>query len=185
MIIVIFHIFRQYVKNKQGSLINAPFVDLSCKWAGGGFLSTVKDLNRFGNIILYSYQYTPQSNHHQPEGYLKAKTVHMIWTPNKLTKCDWDPDGYYGMGWAVVTPGGQKHGQCREVSECFGHTGGAVGGTSALIILPKMTTSIDGHLDNSNPPHGVVVSIISNLGSCRGLYKTALKIGKLFHNVEC
>jgi len=175
--------FRHYLKNKQGKIINAPYVDLSCKWAGGGIISTVKDLVHFGNMMLYSYQYDPKQDHPLPEGYLKSKTVNMLWTPNKLTKCDWDPDGYYGMGWAVVTPGGQKHGQCREVTKYFSHTGSAVGGTSVLIILPRKEKVTDNDLSDSEPPHGIVVSIISNLGSCRGLSKTALRIAKLFNNV--
>ena len=37
-------------------LENAPHVDNSYKWAGGGFLSTVGDLLKFGNIMIYSYQ---------------------------------------------------------------------------------------------------------------------------------
>jgi hypothetical protein len=37
-------------------LKNAPYVDNSCKWAGGGFVSNVLDLVRFGNAMLFSYQ---------------------------------------------------------------------------------------------------------------------------------
>ena len=33
---------RYYVRNEKGRLENAPLVDNSYKWAGGGFLSTVK-----------------------------------------------------------------------------------------------------------------------------------------------
>lgn len=36
--------------------MNAPYVDNSYKWAGGGFLSTVKDLIQFGNSLLYAKQ---------------------------------------------------------------------------------------------------------------------------------
>ena len=32
-------------------------VDNSCKWAGGGVVSTVGDLVKFGNAMLYSYQF--------------------------------------------------------------------------------------------------------------------------------
>ena len=38
--------------------MNTPHVNLSIKWAGGGYLSTVDDLIKFGNAMLYSYQYT-------------------------------------------------------------------------------------------------------------------------------
>lgn len=47
---------RYYVKNQKGQLENAPYVDLSYKWAGGGLLSNVTDLTKFGNAMLYSYQ---------------------------------------------------------------------------------------------------------------------------------
>ena len=48
---------RYYHKSKSGSLKNVPYVDNSWKWAGGGFLSTVGDLLRFGNAMMYSYQW--------------------------------------------------------------------------------------------------------------------------------
>ncbi len=37
-------------------LRNAPYVDNSYKWAGGGFLSNVQDLVKFGNAMLFSFQ---------------------------------------------------------------------------------------------------------------------------------
>jgi hypothetical protein len=48
---------RFYYKNRAGCLKNVPYVDNSWKWAGGGFLSTVGDLLRFGNAMMYSYQW--------------------------------------------------------------------------------------------------------------------------------
>jgi hypothetical protein len=48
--------YRFYMRSKSHKLINAPHVDNSYKWAGGGVLSTVSDLLSFGNAILYSYQ---------------------------------------------------------------------------------------------------------------------------------
>lgn len=44
------------MRSKSHRLVNAPNVDNSYKWAGGGFLSTVSDLLSFGNAMLYSYQ---------------------------------------------------------------------------------------------------------------------------------
>lgn len=54
-------IFSQYCK-QNGRLINAPYVDCSYKWAGGGFLSSVTDIAKFGNIMLYSSQYGTSSD---------------------------------------------------------------------------------------------------------------------------
>jgi serine beta-lactamase-like protein LACTB len=48
---------RYYKKSTTGRLKNVPYVDNSWKWAGGGFLSTVGDLLRFGNAMMYSYQW--------------------------------------------------------------------------------------------------------------------------------
>lgn len=53
--LVQFH-FSYYVRDKLGRLKNAPYVDNSYKWAGGGFLSTVGDLCKFGNAMLYASQ---------------------------------------------------------------------------------------------------------------------------------
>merc|ERR1711902_250624 len=47
---------RYYFRDSNHILKNSPSVDNSYKWAGGGFLSTVGDLLKFGNAMLYSYQ---------------------------------------------------------------------------------------------------------------------------------
>ena len=39
---------RYYARREDGRLRNAPYVDTSNKWAGGGYLSTPADLVRFG-----------------------------------------------------------------------------------------------------------------------------------------
>ena len=51
-----FLFFRNYVRDSRGRLKNVPYVDNSYKWAGGGYLSTVKDLSVFGNTMLKCYQ---------------------------------------------------------------------------------------------------------------------------------
>ena len=53
---IIYNRSRTYVRDKHHRLKNAPYVDNSYKWAGGGFLSTVGDLVKFGNAMLYSFQ---------------------------------------------------------------------------------------------------------------------------------
>lgn len=42
---------RGYVRNERGILINPRYVDPSYKYAGGGMLSTVEDLVRFGQAL--------------------------------------------------------------------------------------------------------------------------------------
>lgn len=70
---------------------------------------------------------------------------------------------------------------------CAFHTGGAVGASSVLLIIPRdggggvggASTEVDPCGAKKNPPHGVVVSIICNLQSV-GLTKLALDIAREF-----
>ena len=104
---------RYYEIPKDGPVENAPYVDNSYKWAGGGFLSTAEDLAGFGSALL------------QP-GFLKAETLKTMFTPQKTTAGE---ETGYGIGWGI-----QKTKSGRLVYE---HSGGSVGGTSQLIIYPE------------------------------------------------
>ncbi|XP_046543740.1 serine beta-lactamase-like protein LACTB, mitochondrial [Haliotis rubra] len=197
---VIYNRSRYYVKNNKGRLINAPYVDNSYKWAGGGLLSTVADLCKFGNVMLYSYQHQlpeksvvedtdPRSqsdldtsaNGKQTEGsekrylngYLKRETVGEMWQPVDNTECSWDKDGGYALGWAII-PEKLDHGCCRHQRHYVTHTGGAIGASSVLVVVPR--SGVD------NPPSGVVVAIMVNMISI-GLNKTALSIAEEFEKV--
>lgn len=92
---------------------NAPYVDNSYKWAGGGFLSTANDLARFARNLL--------------DGKLvKPEIRELLWTSQKLN--DGKETGY-GIGWGSTRDSAGR----RRI----GHTGGAMGGTSNLIIYPE------------------------------------------------
>ncbi|PNF18679.1 hypothetical protein B7P43_G04995 [Cryptotermes secundus] len=67
---LIYNRSRYYSRNGSGNLKNVPYVDNSCKWAGGGLLSTVGDLLLFGNAMLYSYQWRSELNKSYPPDYL-------------------------------------------------------------------------------------------------------------------
>lgn len=170
---------RYYVMDKKKQrLVNAPYVDNSYKWAGGGFLSTVYDLCHFGNALLYSYQWTSQSG--RPAGFLRPDTVQMMWSPVSGTRCTWDSGASYAMGWCVVPP--VAHAEfSRDQRMYVSHTGGAVGASSVLLILPRAETSGEGL--EKLIPRGVCVSIIVNKQSV-GLSKTALTVAKLFDCVH-
>lgn len=166
------NIFRYYVRNEKGRLENAPQVDNSYKWAGGGFLSTSDDLVRFGNAMLYSYQ--------NSDGYLNRNTAITMWTPVANTSLAWDKDGQYGMGWGVV-PSQINYPFCKSRNFYATHTGAAIGASSVLLILPR----VENELPSSNydkPVRGIVVSMIANLQSV-GLNQTALEIAQLFDKV--
>lgn len=101
---------RFYVLDDEGEVVNAPYVDNSYKWAGGGFLSTPEDLLRF-------------ANGHMAPGYLQAETLELLFASQTL------PDGTgtdYGIGWRSFS---NDHGE-RIVS----HGGGSVGGRTILTL---------------------------------------------------
>jgi len=106
----------------EPGLFNAPFVDNSYKWAGGGFLSTPEDLVRFGLEHLRSLR---------EQGMLRPGTVRLLWTSQR--RSDGEETGY-GIGWSSgTTPGGRSW---------VGHGGGSIGGTSYLLVLPEQETVV-------------------------------------------
>ncbi|XP_055973666.1 serine beta-lactamase-like protein LACTB, mitochondrial [Sorex fumeus] len=175
---VIYNRARFYVYNKKRRLVNTPYVDNSYKWAGGGFLSTVGDLLKFGNAMLYGYQVGlfKDTNENLLPGYLKPETMVMIWTPVPNTEMSWDKEGQYAMAWGVVEKK-QTYGSCRKQRHYASHTGGAVGASSVLLVLPEELDTEA--INNKVPPRGTVVSIICNMQSV-GLNSTALKIALEF-----
>jgi len=104
---------RFYERAEDGRVLNAPFVDNSYKWAGGGFLSTPEDLVRFGMA-------------HLGEELLKRETIEMLWTSQQTRE---GRETYYGIGWSVNRDGGRV--------SMASHGGGSVGGTTFLLILPQ------------------------------------------------
>lgn len=97
----------------EGRIINAPYVDNSYKWAGGGYLSTSEDIVRFGNAILYNKLFADS---------IKSELIKTQHTTSGDTT-------HYGMGWASgVNDFGRSH---------YGHGGGSVGGSCQLLIYPK------------------------------------------------
>ncbi|XP_028813565.1 serine beta-lactamase-like protein LACTB, mitochondrial [Denticeps clupeoides] len=176
---IIYRRARFYHFNKKGRIQNCPYVDNSYKWAGGGFLSTAGDLLRFGNAVLYSYQMSDvKDTTGLLPGILKPETAQAMWTPVDKTEASWDKDGSYGQGWLVVEKQ-QKYGECRRRRHYVSHTGGAVGASSVLLVLPSERTELGGDVRTAAPPQGVVVTIITNMQSV-GLNTTALKIAHEF-----
>ncbi|MGW8265724.1 MAG: serine hydrolase domain-containing protein [Longimicrobiales bacterium] len=120
---LIYHRSRAYLRNPDGRLVNAPYVDNSNKWSGGGFLSTASDLVRYGLAFLGG-------------DFLDPQTIEVLWTSQHTR--DGERTGY-GIGWR------ESHEDGRRV---IYHTGGAVGGTTVLVIYPE---------------EGVVVAILTNI----------------------
>ncbi|HUF25829.1 MAG TPA: serine hydrolase domain-containing protein [Gemmatimonadaceae bacterium] len=110
---IIPHRARFYERGRDGVLLNAPYVDNSVKWAGGGFLSTAEDLVRFG------------SAHMQP-GFLSAETLRLLHTSQRTSA---GRETGYGIGWSV--------GRDSLGRRTIGHSGGAMGGSTYLLVLPE------------------------------------------------
>ncbi len=103
---------RYYVRDDDGHLLNAPFVDNSYKWAGGGFLSTPEDLLRFANAVVLG-------------DFLPEQARALLFT-EQTTKTGEGVD--YGFGWGITEDEAGR----RVVA----HTGGSVGGTTLLAVQP-------------------------------------------------
>lgn len=102
-----------YEIQDDGRVTNAPAVDNSYKWAGGGFLSTPEDLLRFAFA-------------HLEGGLLKPETVRLWWTSQRLRSGE---ETGYGIGWATRTDASGHW--------LVSHSGGSVGGNSLLLIHPE------------------------------------------------
>ncbi len=107
---IIPHRTRFYVEGEGGQVLNAPHVDNSYKWAGGGFLSTPEDLLRFAAA-------------HLDADFLSAATLEVLFEPQRLRNGD---ETGYGIGWrSSVNSRGER---------IVSHTGGSVGGRTVLTV---------------------------------------------------
>lgn len=104
---------RYYARREDGQLRNAPYVDTSNKWAGGGYLSTPADLVRFGID-------------HLEARLLRPETVELLMQPQRLESGE---ETTYGIGWETRF---DVHSR-----KTVGHGGGSVGGTTAFVIWPE------------------------------------------------
>ena len=115
---IIPHRTRFYERTRDGLIVNAPYVDNSYKWAGGGFLSTPEDLLTFAFAQLNG-------------GFLKPETIDILWTSQRTR--DGAETGY-GIGWFVARD--------EKVGKLVWHAGGSVGGTTFLLIYPERHAAI-------------------------------------------
>jgi CubicO group peptidase (beta-lactamase class C family) len=110
---IIPHRTRFYSRTPAGEIINAPYVDNSYKWAGGGFIATSDDLARFARA-------------HLAPGYLSAATLNTWLTPQQTRAGE---STGYGIGWRQQD---DDHGHT-----WIGHSGGSVGGITQMIAYPE------------------------------------------------
>ena len=138
---ILAHRAHFYVRDRNGVLLNAPYVDNSYKWAGGGFLSNTEDLTRFGSALL------------RP-GFLGRDALALLFTPQHTR--DGKPTTY-GMGWFV---------DWRENGHVVPHhSGGAVGGNAHLALYPEqgMVIAVLANTEAGFVGRGTVVRQIAEL----------------------
>jgi CubicO group peptidase (beta-lactamase class C family) len=119
----------------RDSLRNAPYVDPSYKWAGGGFLSNTEDLAVFGHAML-------------TDRLLRRGTFEMLTTSQRIS--DGTETGY-GIGWAVSRDAAGR----RRVM----HSGGSTGGTAYLILYPDQGLVVAMLANSDQPFIGIARSI--------------------------
>ena len=154
-------------QTKRG-LRNVAYVDLSYKWAGGGMLSNVSDLLIFANTLLQCRQ-KKLSDLSAKKPLLNASTLAEMWSPVSATN---RKALSYGLGWMI---GHEQRSSIEQLTipEHVFHTGGAVGATSILLIIPCAQKCAD-------PRCGTCVAVLTNLHSAEEIYSTALDIAMLF-----
>jgi serine beta-lactamase-like protein LACTB, mitochondrial len=104
--------FYDRADSGNGPTENAPYVDNSYKWAGGGLLSTAEDMVRFGSALLHP-------------GFLTEDSLHLLFKSQKTMA---GRETGYGIGWFIH--------QSKSGQRIYEHSGGSVGGTTQLIIYP-------------------------------------------------
>ena len=127
---------RYYVRDDDRHLVNAPWVNNSYKWAGGGFLSTTEDVLRFANA-------------HLADEYLSHSAKQVLFTEQQTR----DGDGVgYGFGWFISTDD--------EGRRLLHHSGGSVGGTSMMIMQPDTGVVVVGLINLTGARNGVVRDVL-------------------------
>lgn len=110
-----------------GRTLNAPFVDNSYKWAGGGFIASVGDLVRFGSA-------------HLSPGFLPQAGLDLLFTSQRNSAGE---QIGYGIGWRVGSFGAlfPEDSPMRSGSlaglHVMHHGGSSVGGRAFLLLVPE------------------------------------------------
>ena len=125
-----------YVRDDAGGVVNAPWVDNSYKWAGGGFLSTTEDILAFANA-------------HLDDEFLSEASRKLLFTEQKTR----DGEGVgYGVGWFIRTR--------EDGRRLLSHSGGSVGGTSLMVMEPESRVVVVGLINLTRANNDVVREVL-------------------------
>lgn len=111
---------------EEGNFKKSYPVNNSNKWAGGGFLSTPKDLVKFGNSIL-------------AHALIDSTTTELLFNPVELKNGEVNEQNY-AMGWRIDLS--QKIFKDGREVRVIHHGGTAVGSTAILMLLPEYNVSV-------------------------------------------
>tara|TARA_Y100000588_G_scaffold393793_1_gene511179 strand:- start:2477 stop:3352 length:876 start_codon:yes stop_codon:yes gene_type:complete len=125
-----------YMRDDAGNVVNAPFVNNSYKWAGGGLLSTTEDVLRFANA-------------HLSDNFLSDAALDLLFTEQKTVE---GKGVGYGFGWSI-----QSDDDGRLL---LGHSGGSVGGTSLMLIQPDTRVVIVGLINMTGAKNRVLREVL-------------------------
>ena len=125
-----------YVRDAGGHVVNAPFVNNSYKWAGGGFLSTTEDVLRFANA-------------HLDDRFLSEASRRLLFTEQRTR--DGEEVGY-GFGWFI-----RERDDGRRL---LSHSGGSVGGTSLMVMEPEAGVVVVGLINLTRADNRVVTEVL-------------------------
>lgn len=125
-----------YYRDSVGVYSNAPQVDLSNKWAGGGLISTTADMVRFALGVLHG---EVLSDGARAEMWRRQ-------TPEDAPS--------YGLGWYI----GELDGH-RTIS----HGGGSVGATAMLLMLPDDGVVVAILGNTGDVGHGGIAAAVARL----------------------
>jgi serine beta-lactamase-like protein LACTB len=127
---------RYYVRDADRRVVNAPFVNNSYKWAGGGFLSTTGDVLRFANA-------------HLDDGFLSKPSRELLFTEQQTR----EGEGVgYGFGWFIRTR--------EDGRRLLSHSGGSVGGTSLMVMQPDTRVVVVGLINLTGANNSVVRAVL-------------------------
>ena len=107
---------RFYELTSSGAVRPAPPIDLSDRLPGGGFVSTARDLAKFGSLLA--------------GGLVRPSSVRAMFTSQRTIS---GAATGYGLGFEVHPS---------PVGLLVGHTGAVDGGTAALIVHPASATAL-------------------------------------------
>lgn len=121
---------RYYQKAGDGAILNAPYVDNSYKWAGGGFLATPSELVELAFALF-------------DEELIARETLETLWTRQRTRD---GAETEYGIGWYVSEDAVGRR--------MVGHGGGSIGGTTLFWLWPEQEVVVALTANLSEAPLG-------------------------------